>query len=172
MSMSADPLGYLFDIGSAFAPVDLNTANGATGHRVHLRNYEAVTFVFIKAAGTAGEDPDIDIVEHTAATGGTSADLDVVTEFYSKSETTLDGDETWTRSTQTAASEVELGDASAEVEGIYVVTVRAPQLSAGYEWVSANVAVTAAAAQLAAGIYIMTGLKIQRRPDLLAQPNA
>ncbi len=167
-----DLLGYRLDIGSAFAPVDLNTANGATGHRVHLRNYESIAFVFIKAAGTAGEDPDLDVQEHNAATGGTSQDLDVITEFYSKQETVLDGDEVWVRSTQTAASEVELGATSAEVEGIWVVQVDAAQLSAGFEWLSVNVVVTAAAAQLAAGIYIMGGLKIQRRPDLLAQPNA
>lgn len=165
-------LGFDFDIGSAFSPVDLNTANGATGHRVHLRNAESCTFVFIKAAGTAGEDPDLDVQEHTANTGGTSRDLDIVTEFYSKSETTLDGDETWTRTTQTAASEVDLGDASAEVEGIYVVHIPAASLSDDCEWVSVNVAVTAAAAQLAAGIYILHGLKIMRDPASLAQLNA
>lgn len=165
-------LGLDFDLGSAFSPVDLNTANGATGHRVHLRNYESCTFVFIKAAGTAGEDPDLDVQEHTANTGGTSRDLDIITEFYAKTETVLDGDEVWVRSTQTAASEVELGDASAEVEGIWVVHIPAASLSDDCEWVSVNVAVTAAAAQLAAGIYIMHGLKIQREPTLLAQLNA
>lgn len=165
-------LGRIYDIGSCFSPVDLNTANGATGHRIHLRNYDSVTFVFFKAAGTAGEDPDLDIQEHTAATGGTSRDLDIITEFYSKSETTLDGDEVWVRTTQTAASEVDLGDASAEVEGIYVVHVEAASLSADCQWISMNVAVTAAAAQLGAGLAILNGPKIQREPTELAQLNA
>jgi hypothetical protein len=165
-------LGRLYDIGSCFTPVDLNTANGATGHRIHMRNYGSVTFLFFKAAGTAGEDPDIDIVEHNANTGGTSQDLDVVTEYYAKSETTLDGDEVWVRTAQTAASEVDLGDASAEVEGMYVVQVEAASLSAGFEWISMNVAVTAAAAQLACGVAILNDPKIQREPTLLAQLNA
>lgn len=165
-------LGYIFDIGSAFSPVDLNTANGATGHRVHLRNAESCTFVFFKAAGTAGEDPDLDVQEHTANTGGTSRDLDIITEFYKKEETTLDGDETWVRVTQSAASEVDLGDASAEVEGIYVIHIPATSLSDDCEWVSVNVAVTAAAAQLGAGLYILHGLKQMREPTLLAQLNA
>lgn len=160
-------LGRLFDIGTAFTPVDLNTSNGATGKRVSLKNAGGVTFVFFKGAGSAGEDPDLDIQEHNASTGGTSQDLDVVTEFYSKSETTLDNDETWTHSTQTAASEVDLGDASAEVEGIYVVHVEADQLSDGFDHVSMNVAVTAAAAQLGAGLYILHDLKVQRAPENL-----
>jgi hypothetical protein len=163
-------LGNLYDLSCGFTPVDLNTSNGATGKRVHLRNYDSVTFVFFKAAGTAGEDPDLDVQEHNASTGGTSQDLDIVTEFYSKSETTLDGDETWTRSTQTAASEVDLGDASAEVEGIYVVEVMAASLSAGFEWVSINAAVTAAAAQLGCCLYILNKPKYARAPELMDEP--
>lgn len=164
-------LGRIFDIGSAFAPVDLNTANAATGHRVHLRNYDSIAFVLFKAAGTAGEDPTITVQEHNANTGGTSQSLAVVDEFFFKAETVLDGDETWTRTTQTAAATVT--DATwAEVELIAVVEVDSQMLSAGFEWISCNIAGTLAAAQLVSGFYIMHGLKIQRRPDLLAQPNA
>lgn len=160
-------LGHLYNLAVCFTPVDLNTANGATGKRIHLRNYEGVDFVFFKAAGTAGEDPDLDVQEHNASTGGTTQDLDIVTEFFRMEETTLDADEQWTKTTQTAASEVDLGDASAEVEGLYVVHVDASQLSAGFEWVSINVAVTAAAAQLGAGLAILLGPKYKRSPELL-----
>jgi hypothetical protein len=95
----------------------------------------------------------------------------VIDEVYYKAETTLDGDETWTRATQTAAATY-TDATSAEVEGIYVIQVSADQLSAGYEWVSFNIAATVANAQLVCGFYIMGELAIQRRPDLLAQPNA
>lgn len=164
-------LGRLFDIGSAFAPVDFNTSDAATGHRIHMRNYDAVACVLFKGAGTAGADPVITIREHTAATGGTSADLAVVDEFYYKEETALDGDETWTRVAQSAAATATVAT-WAENEAIVVVEVNSQALSAGYEWLSFNIAATVANAQLVAGLYIMHGLKIQRRPDLLSQPNA
>lgn len=164
-------LGRTFDIGSAFTPVDFNTADAATGARLHLRNYGTVALVLYKGAGTAGADPVITVQEHNAATGGTSASLAVIDEVYYKAETTLDGDEAWTRATQTAAATY-TDATSAEVEGIYVIQVSADQLSAGYEWVSFNIAATVANAQLVCGFYIMGELAIQRRPDLLAQPNA
>ncbi len=164
-------LGRTFDIGSAFTPVDFNTSDAATGHRVHLRNYGSIALVLYKGAGTAGADPVITVQEHNAATGGTSASLAVVDEVFYKQEATLDGDETWSRATQTAAATY-TDATSAEQEGIYVIHVSADQLSAGYEWVSFNIAATVANAQLVCGFYIMGELAIQRRPDLLAQPNA
>lgn len=164
-------LGYKFDIASAFSPVDFNTSDAATGHRIHMKNYESIACVLFKGAGTAGADPVITVREHTAATGGTSADLVVVDEFFYKAETALDGDEVWARGTQTKAATVT--DATwAEQEAIVVAQVMAEHLSAGYEWVSFNIAATVANAQLVSGFYIMTGLKVKRRPDLLAQPNA
>ena|SRR5687767_4832724 len=164
-------LGRAFDIGSAFTPVDFNTSDAATGHRIHLRNYDHIAFVLFKGAGTAGADPVITVQEHSANTGGTSQNLAVVDEFYYKGETTLDGDEVWTRVTQTAAATASV-DTWAEVELIAVLEVASQSLSAGFEWVSCNIAATVANAQLVSGLYIMHGLKIQRRPDLLAQPNA
>jgi len=165
-------LGNVFDIGSAFAPVDFNTSDAATGHRVHMRNYQNIAFVLFKGAGTAGADPVVTVQEHTAATAGTSANLAVITEFYSKTETTLDGDEVWVRTAQAAAATANMGLTTAEEEGIHVIQFTADQLSAGYEWISCNIAATVANAQLVSGLYILTGLKIMREPTLLAQLNA
>lgn len=164
-------LGAIFDIGSAFVPVDFNTSDAATGHRVHMRNYQNIAFVIFKGAGTAGADPVITVQEHTAASSGTSTDLAVITEFYKKTETTLDGDETWARVTQAAAATANLGLTTAEEETIGVFEFTADQLSAGYEWISCNIAATVANAQLVSGLYILTGLKIQREPTLLANLN-
>lgn len=163
-------LGRLFDLSIGWSPVDLNTSNGATGARVSLRNAGGVAFVVVKAAGTAGEDPDFDVQQHTASSGGTSADLDVVTYFYAKEETTLDGDEQWVKTTQAAASEVDTGAASAEVEGLYVIEVLPEQLSDGYDYVSLNAAVTASNAQLGACIYVLYDLAVQRTPARLVAP--
>lgn len=166
-------LGNAFDIGSAVAPVDFNTADAATGHRIHLRNYGAVSLVIFKGAGTAGADPVVTVQEHTAATSGTSATLAVVDEFYKKEETALDGDEVWVRVPVTPVSgAVNLGDTSAEQEGIYVIEVRSSSLSAGYEWISINLAATVANAQLISGLYILHDLRVSRRPDGLPQLNA
>lgn len=164
-------LGRVFDIGSAFTPVDFNTSDAATGHRIHMRNYESVALVLYKGAGTAGADPVITVQEHTAASSGTSASLAVVTEFYYKAEATLDGDEAWTRVSQAAAATATV-DTWAEMEAIIVVEIEASQLSAGYQWVSFNIAATVANAQLVSGLYILHGLKYEREPTLLAQLNA
>lgn len=164
-------LGYIFDIGSAFTPVDFNTSDAATGHRVHMRNYQNIAFVIYKGAGTAGADPVITVQEHTAASAGTSTDLAVITEFYKKTETTLDGDETWARVSQAAAATANLGLTTAEEETIGVFQFTADQLSAGYEWISCNIAATVANAQLVSGLYILTGLRIMREPTLLANLN-
>lgn len=164
-------LGRIFDVGSAFTPVDFNTSDAATGHRVHLRNYDAIAFILFKGAGTAGADPVITVQEHSAATAGTSQNLVVVDEFYHKQETVLDGDETWARVTQAAVATASV-DTWAENEVLAVVEIESGSLSAGFEWVSCNIAATVANAQLVSGLYIMHGLKIQRRADLLAQPNA
>lgn len=165
-------LGRIFDIGSAFAPVDFNTSDAATGHRVHMRHHESIAFVLFKGAGTAGADPVVTVQEHNANTGGTSQNLAVITEFYSKTETTLDGDEVWVRTAQAAAATANMGLTTAEEEGIHVIEFEAAQLSAGFEWISCNIAATVANAQLVSGLYILHGLKIQREPTLLAQLNA
>lgn len=164
-------LGKTFDIGSAFTPVDFNTSDAATGHRIHMRNYESVAMVLYKGAGTAGADPVVTVQEHNAASAGTSQNLAVITEFYKKEETTLDGDEVWVITTQAAAATANMGLTSAEQEGIYVIEVEASQLSAGFQWVSFNIAATVANAQLVSGLYILTGLKIMREPTLLANLN-
>lgn len=164
-------LGAVFDIGSAFTPVDFNTSDTATGHRVHMRNYESIAFVLFKGAGTAGADPVVTVQEHNAASSGTSQNLAVITEFYSKTETTLDGDEVWARTAQAAAATANCGLTTAEEEGIHVFQFEAGQLSAGFEWISCNIAATVANAQLVSGLYILTGLKVMREPTLLANLN-
>ena len=160
-------LGRLYDIGSAFAPVDFNTSDAATGHRVYMGDCGAIDFVIFKGAGTAGADPVLDVQEHTASSSGTSRDLDVITEFYSKTETALDGDELWTRTTQSAASEVNLGATSAEEEGIHVIHIEASSLSSDCAWISVNVSATVANAQLIAGLYIKHDLKVEADPTRL-----
>src|SRR4249920_2395565 len=137
-----EALGRLFDVGSVIVPVADLAAGANTGHRIHLKNYGAVTFVAYLAAVSAGTDTTVlDTQQATANTGGTSGDLDVVTQWYIKTETTLDGDETWTKVTQSAASEISLTGATyAATQCIVVWTVDARSLSDGYEWISVDIA--------------------------------
>lgn len=163
-----EALGRLFNIASAIAPVDL--ASGAvTGNRVHLKACQGVAFVYFADAGTAGEDVDLDVQEHNAASAGTSQDLDVVTRWFSKRETTLDNDEVWVKHTQTAGSEVDLGDDEGEAQVIAVVEVSAKSLSDGFEWVSVNTTDPGATAgKLGCVLAITYDLTDQRSPELLA----
>lgn len=161
-------LGRLFDIGSAFVPTDV-VAGAVTGARVSMKNCSGITFVLI-TNGASTDIIDIDVQQATAASGGTSGDLDVVTEWYKKSETTLDNDEVWTRVTQAAASEVtDMGAASEQL--LAVVEIEANQLSDGYSYISVNVPDAGSNATLfAAGIYIMHGLRFHRLPTRLPAP--
>ena len=168
-------LGYKFDICSGI-PVIADLAAGAnTGHRIHMRNYETVGVLLHKGLASAGTDTVvITLQEHTAASAGTSQNLAVITDYYIKSEASLDGDETWTETTQAAAATISLTGATyAGLQALVFFEVEAPSLSAGYEWISVNIADPGSGGTIPGTvIYIASGLKIQRNPSLLAQPNA
>jgi hypothetical protein len=162
-------LGRIFDISQAINVVDL--AGGATtGARVHLRNYRSVAIVVFKEAGADAEPVTFTVQEHTASTAGTSADLAVITEYYHKTEATLDGDETWTKVTQTAAATFAQASGDSDMQAIIVVEIEAASLSAGYEWISVNGADVTTAGQFGGVLYLLHGLAIQREPTLLASP--
>lgn len=168
--MAIEALGRLFDVASVIAPIDLSSG-AKTGQRVRLREGTGVAFIYYADVGTAGEDVDLDVQEHNASSGGTSQDLDTITVFYTKQDTTnntLSNDETWTRNTQTAASEVDLGATEGENEMIAVVEVQAPQLSDDYEWVSVNTTDSGGTSgKLGCVLAIVYDLNNQRRPDNL-----
>jgi len=166
-----EALGRLFDLSTGWSPVDAQTAQ--TGKRVSLKNASGCTIVVIKGVGTAGDDHSYDLQQHTASTGGTSADLDIVSAYYLKDELALDGDETWSRVTQTAASEItEAGAAgtSAEHEQILVIEVEGTQLSDGYDYISLNSGGEGSNAQLSTCLYILRDLNVQRKPANLVAP--
>jgi hypothetical protein len=165
-------LGRLFDIGTGWVPVDLNTADGATGKRIALSQARAITFVVELAVG-ATDDVVLDVQQHTAYTGGTSNDLDSsavsdstgVDHFYIKSEATLDNDEGWSKVTQSAASEITLTGATyGDKQNIVVIEVDARQLGAGYTHVSLNAATTTATAHLSSCLYVVHEMRYQRKP--------
>lgn len=149
-------LGNKYDLGTGFVPADMQTAQ--TGKRLYMSSIKFVDVVLIKAAGTAGDDPVITLKSHTAASGGSSANLATITEYYVKSEATLDNDEQWTKVTQSAAATItDPGGAgtSAEEQQIVVFTVSVDDMPAGSPYMSVDVADTGTNAQLGTVLYII-----------------
>lgn len=159
-------LGKDYDIGLSHAPVDLATA-GFTGKRIWLGDCAGVDIVLLFAVGTDGDDPVPALEEHTASVSGTTRDLAVMDTIYRKSETALDNDETWVKTTQTAAAIMTAVADDAQKQNIYVIHVEASSLSDDCAWVSVKHADLSNNAQLTAGIYLKVGLKSQRAPVLL-----
>lgn len=175
--MSISGLGNFFDICHGVAPVADLAAGAQTGARVHMVNYSGLCVVAYMGAVSAGTDTFVpDVQQHDAASSGNSKDLDAVTQWYIKNETTLDGDETWTRVTQSAASEISLTGATYAATQVLVaaeINTDALDTANGYQWVSVDMADAGVGGTRAGCIfYIPFGLKVSRRPDLLRQPNA
>lgn len=171
-------LGHIFDacVGINFV-ADL-AAGANTGKRIHMRNYDTLGVLFWKNAASAGTDTvTLTLQEHNANTGGTSQNLAAITDWYHKSTAAaLAGTEAWTEVTQAAAATLALantGPVPAANQAMVFFEIESGALSAGFEWLSVNIADPGAGGTILGGLlYIPCGLKIQRRPDLLAQPNA
>lgn len=165
-------LGRLFDVGVAWAPVDLDGADGATGKRISMVGCKGITFLM--ACGTGPATFSLDVTQHTAYTGGTTADLDPtgsstskgITRWWYKSEAALDNDESWVEGTQTEASEITL-DAIGTVQKLVAVYIDATWLADGYTHISVNAVSANGTAHLSAGLYIRHDLLDQRVPSLL-----
>jgi hypothetical protein len=168
-------LGSVGDAGTGWVPVDLDTANGATGKRISLTLARSITFIVELAVG-ATDDVVLDVQQHTAYTSGTSADLDStavsdstgVDHYYIKSEAVLDNDEIWTKVTQTAASEITLTGATyGDKQNVIWIDVDARQLGAGYTHVSLNASTTTSTAHLGSCLYLVHGMRYRRTPSRL-----
>jgi hypothetical protein len=177
-----EALGRLFDVGIGWAPVDLDTADGATGKRIAMSGADAITFVVTTAVG-ASAAMSFNVRQHTAYTAGTSADLDPtgatgsvgITSYYLKSEALLDNDEAWTRVTQTEDSAVAIPAATGLTQYVLVIEVSGNQLAEGYTHLSLEATGTLAAPKLSSCLYFMHELRLQRKPTKLGnllRPNA
>jgi hypothetical protein len=91
----------------------------------------------------------------------------VVTEYYLKSETTLDGDEVWTKVTQSAG---DITPAASDTQQILVFYIDADDLSDTFTHVQVNWSDTSTAGQFGCVLYILHDLKVQRIPASLAAP--
>lgn len=173
--MPSEALGRLFDVGTGWAPVDLDTADGATGLRVNMTMHQAVTFLVVAAAG-ATTAATLTLKQHTAYTSGTSNNLASatvtgsygITRFHIKSEAVLDNDEAWTTVTQAEAATIALAGATyGDKQYILALEVRADQLAPTYTHCSLDFAATLGAAKLATCLVLPHDLRFQRKPSSL-----
>jgi len=141
-------------IVSGFVPVDMQTGAN-TGDWVSVENFNHVSIVLFKGAGTAGDDPTLTVLQATDAAGTSSKALNF-TRVYTK-QGTLTGIANFTLTTQSAANTY-TDATSAEVTAIWVVEFDADDLdvSGGFTHVQASVGDVGSNAQLGACLYLAT----------------
>lgn len=163
MTTYAGGLGKDFDF-SIGAIAQAFTGSGITGKPVAMQNCEYMGILITKNANGTTDDFACDLQEVNGA-GGTPRDLDIITDYWVKSETALDGDEAWVKTTQAAASEIAAIAGTAELEMMIYFAVRAQDLSDGYTHIALNVPdLGNTDTELGTVHYIPHDLKIQRTP--------
>jgi len=163
MTTYAKALGRVFDLGVGCAPATSWTT-AVTGKNISLQECEGVGILIVKSASGTTDDMALDLQE-VDGYAGTPRDLDIITNYWTKSETTLDNDEAWVLTTQTAASEITAIAGTAELQMLLYFEVLADQLSDGYTHIAVNIPdLGAADTPLGSIIYIPFGLKTARKP--------
>lgn len=156
-------LGKIFDIGTGAMIQNFN-GSGITGKNCSLVNCQGVGVLVTKMANGTTDDLAIDLQEVNGS-AGTPRDLNIITQYAVKSETTLDNDEAWVVTTQTAASEITAIAGTAELEVMLYFEVLAEQLSEGYTHIAVNVPDLGNTDTEQGSVhFIPFGLKVQRSP--------
>jgi hypothetical protein len=142
-------------IEAAIVPVDLQTADN-TGDWVNLALFQSVIILFIKGAGTAGQDP-VFTLNQAQDVSGTGAKALPFTTIYSKVGT-LDSVAQFTRVTQAAAGTY-TDAVSAEAQAIMAVEVAAEDLDInnGFTCVQLVIPDVGGNAQIGTAVYLMMG---------------
>jgi len=148
------PLVENSQILSAFVPVDLQ--DGAnTGDWVALENFNQLSIVFFKAAGTAGDDPTLTIQQATDNAGTSAKALNFTTVYVKQG--TLASVANFTKVTQSSGNTYTATDA-AEEQAIWIVEISADDLdvSGGFTHAQGSVGDVGSNAQLGCGMYLAT----------------
>lgn len=144
------------NIVPAFGPVDLSAAAN-TGDRVSLENYNRCTIVFISMAGTAGDDPELTLLQADAATSGNTKAVNFEVIHSKQAATSLNAVGSYTRIAQAAANTY-TNATSAEQVALWVVDITSDDLDGanGYKFIQASVADVGTNGQLGACFYILS----------------
>jgi hypothetical protein len=142
------------------------------GDYVSLKNYGKVGFLFVKEAGTAGDDPTLTLYQAKDVSGTDAKILNAISEYWTKqAATSLAAVGTWTRNTQTADEQIAGNATSAEQVMMVYFEVDAEQLdvSNGFDCIRVDVALAASGgAQWGSGIYIMLDPRYPQATSLSA----
>lgn len=169
MSAAGIGLGRLFDVSMGINVVDLATGAN-TGNRVSLKNADAITVLFVKETSTDTEPAVLTFEQYAASSGGSPLAYAKVDTIYKKTEATLDGDEVWTKVSQSAGATFTESASDDTLQGIYAITVRADQLADGYSYLAVNIADTGTTGTLGTVLYILHDLAVKRAPENLVAP--
>lgn len=130
-----------------------------TGDYVCLKGYGKVGFLFVKEAGTAGDDPTLTLYQATDVSGTSAKVATVIDRYWIKqAATSLASTGTFTDTTQTLASTIACNATSAEQCMLLYFEVDAESLDVdgGFDCVRVDVALAASGgAQWGAGLYIL-----------------
>jgi hypothetical protein len=143
------------NIQPAFLPADTDT--NQAGDYVSLKDYGKVGVLFVKAAGTAGDDPTLTLYEATSVGGGSAQVLAVIDKHRIKqAATNLEAVGTFTDTAQTAASTIVFNATSAEQTLVDYFEVDADKLSDGFDCIRVDCALAASGgSQYATVLYLL-----------------
>jgi hypothetical protein len=140
-------------IVAGFVPLDLQTQRD--GAWVSLRDFNHLTVVFFKGAGTAGDNPVITLQQAKTDTG-TGVKALPFTEVWSKQDADLQTVGQFTKDSQAAANT--FTDAVADLEAIWVLEIDADMLDVdnGFCFVRLTLNDVGTHAQLGCVLYLLT----------------
>jgi hypothetical protein len=140
-------------IVSGFVPLALTTAR--VGDVVSMKNYRRCLVLFFKAAGTAGDDPTITLLQGTDVAFGTNKALPF-TEILTKQGADLTAIGQCTKVTQ-AAGNTYTDATSAEVQAIWAIEIKAEDLDIAndYDCIRASIGDVGTNAQLGCMLYLL-----------------
>jgi hypothetical protein len=136
--------------------VPVNLATGAnTGDWVSLKNYKRCAVVFVKGAGTGGQDPTLTFLQATTVAGAGSKNLTSVTRGDRKAATALTSVGTFTTVTQAAANTFTATDGAAQA--LWVVDIKAEDLDidGGFDCMQVNIADPGTGTALGSVLYLL-----------------
>ena len=144
----------MVNLVSGIVPLDLQAAR--TGDYVSMKNHGRCAIILFKAAGTAGDDPDVTLYWATDVAGAGAAVAPIITEYWVK-QGVLTAVGTFTRVTQAASETISFNATSAEEQLIAVIDIDASKLDVdgGFDCIRLDTASVGTNAQLGCVLYAL-----------------
>lgn len=142
------------DFAAGFVPVNMASADN-DGDWVNISEYDGIAILFFAAAGTAGQDPTIEVKQAKSGTGTDEKDF-LFSRVWVKKATDIKTVGKATLVTRDADEDFTAGDL-AEKQKMIGIYVRCDQLDSGFTHIAANVGDVGANSQIGCILYIGCG---------------